>query len=186
LFTLACCAPVASPSPPVSWRVPAGWKAETFAFPIEFAPSIAHRGVEELRFAPGMFDPKAPGYWSYAFIWRTDDAAELGADALSQELTAYFRGLAVAVAKDHTADPNAIELHATARAGSFALAGHMLDVFTTGAPVTLEGSASRLACGSHAVWTIVLTPPGSSLRGALDALGGEVRCGQPVAVVRKQ
>ena len=29
--------------------MPAGWKSETIPFPIEFAPLLLHRGVEELR-----------------------------------------------------------------------------------------------------------------------------------------
>ena len=39
------------------WEVPAGWRSEVIPFPLDFAPSLTHRGFEEIRFAPGMFDP---------------------------------------------------------------------------------------------------------------------------------
>jgi len=40
--------------------VPQGWRSEVIRFPLDFAPSLAHRGYEDLRFPPGMFDPKDP------------------------------------------------------------------------------------------------------------------------------
>ncbi len=189
LLVLAGCGaspvPVAS-GPPASWRVPPGWRAETFPFPIEFAPTIAHRGIEELRFAPGMFDPKAPGYFSYAFVWRTDDAAALDAAAVAAELTAYFRGLATAVDQKHEVAVDGIAMQATARpAGGFALAGRMIDVFASHEAVALEGTATRVACGAGALWTIALAPPQSAMRDAIVALAAETRCGQPVAVAPK-
>jgi hypothetical protein len=120
----ACGAAVTGPPPePVvkaktAWRVPDGFRGETIPFPLDFAPSLSHRGAEELRFAPGVFDPAAPGYWSYAFAWRTDDAAALDAAALAGELTAYFRGLidAVDTAKQIT-DREAIVVTATPAGG---------------------------------------------------------------------
>ena len=41
-------------APSFTWPVPDGWRSETIPFPLEFAPSIPHRGVEEIRFAPGF------------------------------------------------------------------------------------------------------------------------------------
>src|SRR3954468_9210935 len=52
-------------APAFEWPKPeGGWKTETIPFPLDFAPTIPLQGVEELRFAPGMFKPEAPGYWS--------------------------------------------------------------------------------------------------------------------------
>lgn len=92
--------PAVSYDPARDWPIPAGWKSETIPFPLEFAPSLAHRGVEELRFAPGMFDPAAPGYWSYAFVWWLEDHPSQDAISLTNELTDYFRGLLTSVAAD--------------------------------------------------------------------------------------
>src|SRR5689334_7537815 len=81
--------------PPVArhWELGAQWRSEVIPFPLDFAPTVSHRGYEELRFPPGFFDPAATDYWSYAFLWRTEDAANLDAAALGNELTVYFRGL---------------------------------------------------------------------------------------------
>src|SRR4029079_11384537 len=87
--------PTAKPSQP--WSIPAGFRSETIPFPLDFAPGLAHKGAEELRFAPGFFDPAAPGYWSYTFVWRTEDPAAMDAAAVGAELTTYFRGLIDAV-----------------------------------------------------------------------------------------
>jgi hypothetical protein len=96
-----------SASPTRDWPVPAGWKSETIPFPLDFAPKLAHRGVEELRFAPGMFDPTAPGYWSYAFVWWLEDRPLQDGAALGAELTEYFRGLLGMVAEQRAARPKA-------------------------------------------------------------------------------
>src|SRR5689334_4549959 len=98
LACLVACRPTAKPSataaepaPPTAepasagakphslsgWELPAKWRAEVIPFPLEFAPALAHRGFEELRFPPGFFDPSAGDYWSYTFVWRSEDAAEL-------------------------------------------------------------------------------------------------------------
>jgi hypothetical protein len=61
-------APETPPAPAVrsaggfDWPVPEGWKRETIPFPLDFAPGLSFRGVEELRFAPGFFDPAASSY----------------------------------------------------------------------------------------------------------------------------
>jgi hypothetical protein len=167
----------------VAWSIPAGFRGETIPFPLEFAPGLGHRGAEELRFAPGFFDPAAPGYWSYAFAWRTEDAAALGAAALGGELTTYFRGLIAAV-DDHgqiaARDREAIAVRATADGARFALAAHVIDAFKTKQPLELTGWAERQACGAGAVWRFVLAPATTGVRPQLDALAAAARCGQPL------
>jgi hypothetical protein len=171
LLALVACAH-AAPAP-ATWRVPTGWKSETFPFPLDFAPSIAHTGTEELRFAPGMFDPAAPGYWSYAFTWRTDDAAQLDADHLGAELTAYFAGLIAAVDTKHAITATDIAVHVDK---DFKLTGHIYDAFKTNLPIELVGTARRESCAKGALWVFVMARDGSALRPELDALGAEVHC----------
>jgi hypothetical protein len=69
--------------PQVAWPVPSGWRTETIAFPLDFAPSIAYHGEEQIRFAPGMFNAAAPDYFSYVFVWIVDEQPALTADALT-------------------------------------------------------------------------------------------------------
>jgi hypothetical protein len=171
--------PVAAPA---AWPVPTGWKSEVIPFPLDFAPKLPHRGVEELRFAPGMFDPSAAGYWSYAFVWRTDDAAQLDAAAVGAELTDYFRGLIDAVDdKKRIADRDAIVAKAEpAGDGKFRVTAHVFDAFKTALPVDLVGTAERKACGTGALWIFALAPATSGLHAELDKLAAGAECNQPV------
>jgi hypothetical protein len=168
------------PPPPAvksePWPTPAGWKSETIPFPLDFAPSLAHRGVEELRFAPGMFDPAAPGYWSYAFVWRVEDAAALDAKQLGDELTAYFRGLLAAVDKDLAGRSDEIAVTATGSGRHFDLTARVVDAFKSKLRVDLVGWAERRACPTGALWVFVFSPKSSVLRGELEALATAARC----------
>ncbi|HEU4726455.1 MAG TPA: hypothetical protein VFT22_01140 [Kofleriaceae bacterium] len=190
---LACGAP--TPAPPAEpttksagpWQTPERFRSETIPFPLDFAPAVAHRGFEELRFAPGFFDPAAPGYWSYAFVWRTEDDAALDAAALGAELTTYFRGLIDAVDEARAiADRDAIVVTAAAEPGSggagrLALAAHVFDAFKTKQPLDLVGWAERIPCGTGALWRFVLAPAASSLRPRLDGLARAAACDQVVS-----
>ena len=184
LFAVACGSTRApAPAPLTKWRVPADWKEEVIPFPLDFAPTLTHQGVEELRFAPGFFKPGTPGYWSYAFTWRTTDPAQLDGAALAGELDAYFTGLITAVDEDkkQVADKGAIAATATPDGpGRFALTAHVFDAFGDGGAVDLVGSAKRTACDGGALWVFVLSPATSPLRSELDKLAGEAVCGQPV------
>lgn len=194
-FVLGCGAPrsrataepAAPPNPPAAptaakpsladWDLPAGWRSEVIAFPLGFAPALAHRGFEEIRFAPGMFDPAAPGYWSYAFVWRTDDEAALDEAALGAELTAYFRGLIAAVDdKQRITARDQIVVRAVREADRFALTAHIFDAFKTALPVDLVGWAERRACPTGALWIFVLAPADSGVRAQLEALAAAAHC----------
>jgi hypothetical protein len=183
-FVAACgnsARPSAPAGPAAAWAVPEGWKHEVIPFPLGFAPGLAHRGVEELRFPPGFLDEGAPNRWSYTFVWRLEDAAELDEEALAAELTEYFRGLLVAVDGDQQRiTPEDVVARAKADGDHFAISAHIIDTFRSAQPVDLVGTARRTACGTGALWTFVLAPEGSPIRGALDALAATAACDQPV------
>jgi hypothetical protein len=186
-WIIACSSPAPTPTAEPTtkraepWAIPAGFRGETIPFPLQFAPAVAHRGVEQLRFAPGFFDPAAPGYWSYAFVWRTDDPAALDATALGGELTAYFRGLIDAVDEaKQISDRDAIVAKATAAGPRATLTVHVYDAFKTKQPLDLVGWAERRACGAGALWSFVLAPAASALRPQLEALAAAAACDQPV------
>ncbi|MCE9576317.1 MAG: hypothetical protein K8W52_24430 [Deltaproteobacteria bacterium] len=190
LVVLAACGsrPVSAPVLPAdpaargqaAWATPAGWKSETIPFPIEFAPLLLHRGVEELRFAPGMFDPAKPGYWSYAFVWRVEDPTVLDAPALARELTGYYQGLIAAVdTKERITARDEIVVRAEPDGAAFTLTAHIFDAFTTARPLDLTGWAARTPCGDGALWVFVLAPPTSPVRAELDALAHAATCAQP-------
>ena len=161
------------------WELPDKWRSEVIPFPLGFAPTLAHQGFEELRFPPGFFDPASGDYWSYAFVWRTDDAAALDAKALGDELTVYFRGLIDAVddKKRVTARDKIVATAAAAKeTGKYALTAHVFDAFKTAQPIDLTGWAERRACDKGALWIFVLAPERTAIRAQLDAVARSAKC----------
>jgi hypothetical protein len=73
--------------------VPAGWTKELISFPIDFAPGIRYKGMEDLRFAKGWGDVTSDEHWCYAFAWWLDGKPEINEGTLQQNLTEYYTGL---------------------------------------------------------------------------------------------
>ncbi len=98
--------------PPYRVPAPRGWAKETIALPPGFAPDMTWKGVEELRFAPGMFRADAADFFSYALLFWLPDDQKTDPKAVERELLAYYRGLATAVlkGKGQAVDANAFTL----------------------------------------------------------------------------
>jgi hypothetical protein len=79
--------------PAYGLAIPQGWGVERFSIPIEFAPSIPYKGVEDLRFNPGWSDAKSNGYWTYAFLWHLEGRPESNPQIIEKNLAAYYTGL---------------------------------------------------------------------------------------------
>jgi hypothetical protein len=90
---------------PYIFPLPQNWGTEKINFPITFAPKIAFKGVEELRFTPGWNDSKSEEYWSYTFLWFIDGKPSFNSAILQDYLTQYFNGLYISNLKDKTATP---------------------------------------------------------------------------------
>jgi hypothetical protein len=73
--------------------IPAGWNVEHLSIPIDFAPQIPYRGVEDIRFAPGWGDKTSEQYWSYCFLWWLDADAVIDGAGLQKDLQDYYSGL---------------------------------------------------------------------------------------------
>jgi hypothetical protein len=148
----------------VTWPVADGWRREVIPFPLEFAPTVAKRGVEELRFAPDFFKPDAPTFWSYTFVWLLDDAAATDLRSLEPALVTYFSGLADAVGgTKYTFAParyRAALRSTTAPAGWRAWQGTFdgYEPFVTGKPLTLHLEARVGTCGARQVWLFAASP----------------------------
>ena len=78
---------------PYTLGFPKGWDVERFLIPIEFAPQIPYKGVEDIRFAPGWGNVKSDEYWSYAFLWFLDDKPGTNEKTIERNLKAYYTGL---------------------------------------------------------------------------------------------
>ena len=78
---------------PYTLNFPKGWDVERFLIPIEFAPTIPYKGVEDIRFTPGWGKVKSDEYWTYAFLWYLDDMQKTNAKIVENNLKAYYTGL---------------------------------------------------------------------------------------------
>ncbi len=189
LWIASCSPPAAATAKPATatleWPVPAGWKHETIPFPLDFAPGLPFRGVEELRFAPGFFDPKSSTYWSYAFAWSLESPPRFDAPTLSATLREYFSGLATAVGKDKfRMDPQRFRVDLAPRNedGRTMLAGKIesYDPFVTGEPIELEVEARLRDCpragGPVIVFLLSPKPIGDPVWGDLRACAAGFCC----------
>ena len=83
---------------PHNWKSPyalsmEGWQVERFAIPIEFAPGIPYKGIEDVRFTKGWADAKSDEYWSYAFLWFLDGKPVIKQADIEKNLSMYYDGL---------------------------------------------------------------------------------------------
>jgi outer membrane protein assembly factor BamB len=85
-------------------EAPESWGGETIRLPPPFAPDMKLSGVEEIRFAPGMFKPDSESFFSYVFVFRVPASIELTLDVLEREMLVYYRGLAKAVMRGKGAE----------------------------------------------------------------------------------
>ena len=176
-------APAPRVAPP--WQVPSGWRTETIPFPLEFAPSLGHQGVEELRFPPGFFEPGDAWFWSYAFVWYLQPPGPVGEEALARDLTTYFDGLARAVLAEQGGQPPPpaprVVLHA-ASAGEVAGTLEVFDAFRTKAPIRLHLRGWDRSCAASGTRALVFVASPRARQGdrevwpALEALGQDFRC----------
>ena len=152
------------------WTVPEGWQKETIPFPLDFAKELPYSGVEELRFAPGMFKPAEDGYWSYAFLWWLDGRPKLGAAEIQSALKRYFAGLCTAVGteKGYAIDPARFAASIHAVPGKVTKAGHEVhafagtvdsyDAFATGQPIVLNVEVWVWDCGGKRAALVLASP----------------------------
>jgi hypothetical protein len=172
-------APTAAKSASFDWPVPEKWKHETIPFPLDFAPELPYRGTEELRFAPGFFDPNAPGYWSYAFVWFVDSGPAFDTASVSSALKQYFVGLTRAVAKESKKpfepDLSKIGVHLDAQMNGTLTT---VDAFTTHAPVLLTIKTTKGECGDHRYLLVAASPKpaGDPMWESLGSVASSYKC----------
>ena len=75
------------------------WVGERIELPPGFAPNLGWKGVEEIRFAPGMFQAEAKDFFSYILVFLLEPKADTSQAALKRELLTYYKGLSEAVMK---------------------------------------------------------------------------------------
>ena len=73
------------------------WKGERILLPPGFARDLGWNGVEEIRFAPGMFEAGRPDFFSYILVFLLKPGADISEEGLRRELLTYYAGLSEAV-----------------------------------------------------------------------------------------
>jgi hypothetical protein len=101
LCLLMCPGPVglAADAPAEKLTFHTEWKGERIELPPSFAPAMTLKGIEEIRFASGMFNPKSDSFFTYAFVFSVPKSQELTPELIKQEMLTYYRGLAESVSK---------------------------------------------------------------------------------------
>lgn len=152
LLVLAACASTPKPV----WPAADGWRSETIPFPLDFAPSLPYRGIEELRFAPGFFEPSTPLYFTYSFVWLVDGAPPFS--DLSADLRTYFAGLSRAVAPKRF---DATRHQATVRREADRITGTVktADAFGDDRPLDLRVEGELVPCASGRTGLVLSLSP---------------------------
>jgi hypothetical protein len=106
---------IAQEAKPELLKQPDDWQFERFGLPPSFAPAIRYKGVEELRFAPGMFKKDSADYFTYVFVARLDSIKDISQKDIETYLSNYFKGLCSVTAKDNklTIDTSKITVSVT-------------------------------------------------------------------------
>jgi hypothetical protein len=167
---------------------PEGWRTETIPFPLEFAPELDYEGLEELRFAPGMFKEGSADFWSYAFVWWVPEETGFETERLQTDLERYFRGLTTAVAEAREFDPGEPDHNVKLKPIKSSAPDHphwegtaaTYDVFVTRKPIQLNVRIDLVSCSSQGqVASIFQLSPqlhDNSIWEVLDNLRQEFRC----------
>lgn len=194
-IALACAseafAEKAPPKPEVPFVLPTpeGWRTETLTFPLEFAPELPYRGLEELRFSPGMFKAGSEDFWSYAFVFWLEGDVPFTAERLNSTLKTYLEGLSRAVEeKNEKFDPKAATVTASllemkaAKDGPQRFEGKVnaYDPFTTHKPMTLNLRVNVFRCPAQgrtvAFFQASPQPVSHKVWGTLDRIREGFRC----------
>ena len=80
------------------------WKGERIELPPSFAPKMTLKGIEEIRFAPGMFKAESDGFFSYVFVFSVSKEQSFSAEVIQREMLVYYQGLAESVLRGKGTD----------------------------------------------------------------------------------
>lgn len=150
---LAALALPAAAANPDALPAPEGWRRETFAFPLAFAPGIPYLGMEHVRFSPGWARFGEETGFSYVILWDLKAAPVTGED-MEDHLEIYFTGLMKNVASGRKLEANPVAANAalhpmTAITGwtqAYGAEVRTWNAFSRGEPLLLFGEISLRDC----------------------------------------
>ena len=179
------------PTDEFSYTIPGTWQMDPrYSFPLPWAPTIAHKGFEDLSFAPGFDDLDSPEYHSYLFLWWLDGQPEISAAELQDDMATYFRGLAEQrgrnngfkpdlsrVAAQYTPSPNGPSQFGGQPAANFSGAVTIYDRHGNLISLYSEVASSHFASNHTAVYfAMSKSPRPAPLWTQLDAVRDGFKC----------
>lgn len=137
------------------------WRSERLEFPIAFAPSIDYKGIEEVRFASGWGKPDSEEFWTYTFLWYLDEDPKITAQAIENDIEAYFNGLMALVGKGNgltdIPDANVVFVPENKEGSSFIGKAKIFDAFFTKGIQELNIKAVSAYCSATKKYTVLFT-----------------------------
>ena len=97
LAVLTLCHSIHADAQEFRLTAPANWGGETITLPPGFAKDMSLKGVEHIRFAPGMMDAQSDTFFCYAFAFELQSQPKLTEETVKAEFLKYYRGLSKAV-----------------------------------------------------------------------------------------
>jgi hypothetical protein len=133
-------------------KEPSTWSFERFPLPPVFSPGFPYKGVEELRFSPGMFNKDSSDYFSYAFVAQLDNITTISQSEIKDYLLAYFKGLCGSTARERNLSIDTSQITVSIEKKNDVPPGvtiynavlNVFGVFADGAPVTLNAEIKVL------------------------------------------
>jgi hypothetical protein len=153
---LACAVVVCASAQTSPIPAPGDWRAESFIFPLQFAPSIPYEGVEYVRFTPSWQRFDTDDGFSYVILWDVKTRPVTPED-LEDYLEAYFAGLMKNVGVKRELSDKEVKtvaaVHPMAALASWEL-GYGLEVrtwnaFSKGEALLLHGEVGQRSCGER-------------------------------------
>jgi hypothetical protein len=134
-------------SDPFSYTAPGDWRLERADFPLPWAPTLRHTGLEELFFAPDFDNPDSKQYHTFAFfLWIAGEFPESSANVQS-ELHEYFLGVSSqrATSRNFVFDPSqvTVTVEKTEAPGRYLAEVKLYD--TRGQVIALHAEISQLS-----------------------------------------
>jgi hypothetical protein len=168
---------------PYKYTAPEGWATERMAFPVEFAPEIQHKGMEDLRFMPGWGNAQSEEYWCYTFLWWLADKPEISAASIKADLEKYYDGLVKRNIRERQIPADKVVSTAVSvkkvNEDTYNATINMLD-YMQQQPITLNAVIHKRTCKGKVAMFIEISPKpyAHKVWSALDKVTNSFDCGQ--------
>jgi hypothetical protein len=146
-------------------KAPASWQFERFALPPSFSTTFPYKGVEELRFSPGMFNKDSANYFSYAFVARLDNTPAFTQEQVKNYLLIYFKCLCASTAKQRNLTIDTSQITVSTEPG----------VRMSGSSLTPSSAEKRITNSGPTTFNALLLIFGVFADGAQVRLNAEIK-----------